>query len=287
MAARTPSTQNNSAPATHISRSQEKEIQQRLAAAEREHQVTVLLAVESGSRAWGFPSPDSDYDVRFVYAHPTEWYLSVDLEQKRDVIEYPILDEIDLAGWDLRKTLQLLRKSNPGIIEWLHSPITYRDDKQFRSHALELLPDLFRPQSGIHHYRRMAEKHYRQHLTRQRVALKKYLYALRPLLAAQWIQHHQEPAPLAFHTLLTLIDSQPVLETIHQLLDRKANSREMADTKPSQLLNRFIEEGLIQLEQVTTGRPTSAEAESVNHLFQTMLRQSVDIASASMSLITR
>ncbi|HEX8604694.1 MAG TPA: nucleotidyltransferase domain-containing protein, partial [Pseudoduganella sp.] len=84
-----------------------QEIMRRLAAAEREHGVRILLAVESGSRAWGFASPNSDYDVRFIYAHPPDWYQAVDLEEKRDVIEYPIVDDIDLNGWDVRKALRL------------------------------------------------------------------------------------------------------------------------------------------------------------------------------------
>lgn len=80
-------------------------ILQRLRDAEREHDVTILHAIESGSRAWGFASPDSDYDVRFIYAHPREWYLSFDVERRRDVIEYPITDEIDCGGWDINKVL--------------------------------------------------------------------------------------------------------------------------------------------------------------------------------------
>ena len=60
-----------------------------------------MYACESGSRAWGFASPDSDYDVRFLYVHNEDWYLSFDVEKQRDVIEYPIVDEIDCGGWDI------------------------------------------------------------------------------------------------------------------------------------------------------------------------------------------
>jgi len=91
---------------------------------ERAHNVTILYACESGSRAWGFASPDSDYDVRFVYVHRPAWYLTVD--PGRDVIELPITDELDINGWELRKTLRLLRKSNGTLLEWLHSPIVYQ-----------------------------------------------------------------------------------------------------------------------------------------------------------------
>ena len=104
-----------------------EDIQRRLTAAEIEHDVKVLYACESGSRAWGFASPDSDYDVRFIYAHKRDWYLSFDIERRRDVIEYPIVDDIDIGGWDIRKALYLFTRTNGALLEWLNSPIVYRD----------------------------------------------------------------------------------------------------------------------------------------------------------------
>src|SRR4030095_590913 len=101
-------------------------IRHKLADIERAEDVRILFAVESGSRAWGFPSPDSDYDVRFLYVHKADWYLSID--PRRDVIELPIEGEFDINGWDLRKALQLLIKSNPVLLEWLRSPVLYRGD---------------------------------------------------------------------------------------------------------------------------------------------------------------
>ena len=98
-----------------------------LANLEKEHQVKILFACESGSRAWGFPSQDSDYDVRFIYLHPQDWYLSIEVERKRDVIELPISDDLDITGWDLRKALQLFKKTNPPLLEWLGSPIIYAE----------------------------------------------------------------------------------------------------------------------------------------------------------------
>jgi predicted nucleotidyltransferase len=104
-----------------------EEILSRIIEIEDEEGVRIFFACESGSRAWGFPSSDSDYDVRFLYLHPTEWYLSVNLEHKRDVIERPISGDLDINGWDLRKALILLRKGNPPLMEWLGSPIIYRE----------------------------------------------------------------------------------------------------------------------------------------------------------------
>ena len=106
-------------------------INQALDHVEADDDVAILLAVESASRAWGFPSSDSDYDVRFVYVRPPDWYLSIDLEARRDVIEYPLKDNIDLSGWDLRKALRLFRKSNPPLLEWLQCPIVYRERCSF------------------------------------------------------------------------------------------------------------------------------------------------------------
>ncbi|MDO8433705.1 MAG: nucleotidyltransferase domain-containing protein, partial [Candidatus Binatus sp.] len=102
-------------------------IHQALESLEYAENMVVLLAVESGSRAWGFSSTDSDYDVRFIYIRRPEWYLSIDLENQRDVIEQPLADEIDLSGWDIRKALKLFHKSNPPLLEWLQCPVVYRE----------------------------------------------------------------------------------------------------------------------------------------------------------------
>lgn len=130
------------------------EIETRLAEMEAQEGVRVLYACESGSRAWGFPSTDSDYDVQFIYAHPVEWYLSV--QPRRDVIERPLNNLIDLSGWDIAKALVLLRKSNPPLLEWLQSPIVYMDDKDFIREITELLPAYYSPRNCLHHYLQIA-----------------------------------------------------------------------------------------------------------------------------------
>lgn len=170
------------------------EILRRIQGAEREHGVRVLLAVESGSRAWGFESPNSDYDVRFIYAHEVVWYLSVDLESKRDVIEYPIVDDIDLNGWDVRKALRLFARSNPAFVEWIQSPIVYMERGGFAASVRNLLPAVYSCISGVHHYRSMAQTNYRGYLKAGLVPLKKYFYVLRPLLSVRWLERHGKPA---------------------------------------------------------------------------------------------
>lgn len=134
-----------------------QEIRRRLGEAEREHDVKVIWAVESGSRAWGFASPNSDYDARFIYVNRPEWYLSVGLEEKRDVIEYPIVDELDVNGWDLRKALRLFWKSNPAFVEWIQSPIVYTELGSFAQQCQDLVPQVYSVESGIYHYRSMAK----------------------------------------------------------------------------------------------------------------------------------
>lgn len=157
------------------------EIEATLSRLEKEHSIKVLFACESGSRGWGFASPDSDYDVRFIYAHKVDWYLTV--FPGRDVIELPISDVYDVSRWDLRKALGLLRNGNATLVEWLSSPVIYAADQIFLKSVRDAAQQVDRPERAFHHYLHMAKKNYREHLRGETVRLKKYLYVLRPLLA--------------------------------------------------------------------------------------------------------
>jgi len=249
------------------------EIMRRLARAEEEHGVRILLAIESGSRAWGFASPNSDYDVRFIYAHAPRWYQAVDLEERRDVIEYAIVDDIDLNGWDVRKALRLMRKSNPAFVEWIQSPIRYLERGAFAAEARRRLPEAYSVTNGLYHYRSMARTNYRGHLREDQVRLKKYFYALRPLLAALWLERYGTPAPIEFDALLHLIEDRPaLLADIRDLQARKRVAPEawVGDAVPS--LNAFIEEALSRLD----GLRPDAEARgtalpALNTLFHRVL----------------
>ncbi len=234
-----------------IDESVRQEILRRIAAAEREHDVTVLYAVESGSRAWGFASPNSDYDVRFIYAHKPDWYLSVDLEAKRDVIEYPIVDEIDINGWDVRKALQLFNKSNPAIVEWLQSPLVYGDDGYFAAQLRPLLASGYSLNKGVYHYLHMARTNYRGYLKGSEVRLKKYFYVLRPLLAIRWLLAHRTVAPIEFARLLTMLTEEAVRTEVDKLLAVKMRSDELQTGPQVQVLNQFIETELARYEQFT------------------------------------
>jgi predicted nucleotidyltransferase len=267
-----------------ISKETRAEIMHRLGRTEEEHGVRILFAIESGSRAWGFASPDSDYDVRFVYTHEPSWYQAVDLEERRDVIEYPIVDDIDLNGWDARKALRLFWKSNPAFIEWIQSPITYMDNSAFRAGALGMLPDVYAPEKGVHHYRSMARTNYRGYLREARVPLKKYFYVLRPLLAARWVQETGVPPPIEFEGLLVLVDDQPtVVAAIHELLARKRDAPELGRSAAVPVLNGFIE---AELGKEPRGFPKSSRSPQImnrlNALFHHTLNEHGTIHARSM-----
>lgn len=249
------------------------EILRRIKAAEQEHNVKVLFAIESGSRAWGFASPNSDYDVRFIYMHPKDWYLTIDVEDKRDVIEYPIVDEIDINGWDIRKALKLLYRSNPAIVEWLQSPIVYVDDGIFAATARTLTPSVYSVERGIYHYRSMAKTNYRGYLQADVVPIKKYFYVLRPLLSIMWLEKNQKPAPIEFETLRELVSENTILNNeISALLERKKKSQEKEVAPAIRALNTFIENELERLEQgPTKEQDFERDISGLNTLFFSML----------------
>ncbi|NUT82938.1 nucleotidyltransferase domain-containing protein [Pseudomonas brassicacearum] len=247
-----------------------EEVQDRLRRAENEHEVKILLAVESGSRAWGFASPNSDYDARFIYVNKPEWYLSVGLEEQRDVIEYPIIDDMDINGWDLRKALRLFWKSNPGFVEWVQSTIVYERSGSFHERAKALLPQVYSVESGIYHYRSMAKTNYRGYLQAAEVPLKKYFYVLRPLLSVRWLERFDQPAPIEFDKLREVIDGEPGLHlAIDDLLAIKRASPEMGLSPQIMPIQKFIERELNRLEDI---KPTRSERKEVEPLLSELFR---------------
>ena len=175
-------------------------IRAELAQLARGHDVRVLLAVESGSRAWGFASPDSDYDVRFIYVHAPAWYFSV--FEGRDVIEAMLPGDLDLSGWELRKALRLFSKCNLSLNEWLGSPIVYDEVPELRAQLRGMLPRYFNPIAATHHYRSMADAALKENLSDGHIGIKKLFYVLRPLLACRWIANAHSQPPTAFAELV-------------------------------------------------------------------------------------
>lgn len=230
------------------------QIMAELAAIEARHQVTVLMACESGSRGWGFASPDSDYDVRFVYVHRLPWYLTVDAG--RDVIELPISGELDINGWDLRKALRLLRDSNPTLLEWLRSPIVYRWEADWADPLRGLAEQFFSPVRGYHHYVSMARKNLREHLYGEQVRYKKYLYVMRPLLAARWMREGRGAPPMRFAELASqTVTDAALLAEINALLDVKMRAGEAATSPRWEGVHRFIE---AELERALAHQPQAS-----------------------------
>jgi predicted nucleotidyltransferase len=236
-----------------------------------EEQVRILYACESGSRAWGFASPDSDYDVRFIYLRQTDDYLR--LHRKRDVIERPISDELDVSGWDLGKALLLLRKSNPPLLEWLKSPIIYTEEKKFSDAMRSLATDFYSPVSCRYHYLHMAELNFREYLRRDIVRTKKYFYVLRPVLACRWIERDLGLVPMEFDLLLEhTVDDKYLRKAIHHLLEIKKQVGEMADGPQIPEISSFLENEIPRLREVLPAAPTKPDGERLEVFFQTMLK---------------
>jgi predicted nucleotidyltransferase len=216
----------------------------RLRAAEAEHEIRIVYACESGSRAWGFASPDSDYDVRFIYAHEEDWYLSFDIERRRDVIEYPILDEIDCGGWDVRKALYLFTRTNGALLEWLNSPIKYIEVDGFAETLRKIAPKYLNTTALCYHYSHMARSNAREYLFQDKVKLKKYFYVLRPLLAIRCIEFGLGVPPVEFEKLVEIAAPAEIRPGIAQLLELKRKTPELGLGNPIPEIGDFITKDL-------------------------------------------
>lgn len=194
---------------------------------EKLYHVKVLLAVESGSRAWGFESQNSDWDVRFIYVHRPEWYFRI--EDQRDVIEHMYNDDVDLVGWELRKALGLLRRCNPSLLEWIHSPLTYEVDAEFYRRVLAVEKDFFNPVKCMYHYNRIYNKHNERYLHFKAFHMKRFLYYLRGVLACQWIERYSSIPPVRFQELVdAIVDDETIRNQIGQLVKIKKSGSESA-----------------------------------------------------------
>ena len=211
---------------------------QKLKKLEQKENIRILHAVESGSRAWGFASTDSDYDVRFIYVRNPEYYLK--LEKTKDVIELPINDELDINGWDLNKALRLLYKSNPTLFEWLNSPIVYCKT-DFSDKIRPLMNEYFNSSTGIYHYLGMAKSDYIANFrNKDEVKAKKYFYILRSLFACRWIMDKQCPPPVPFSELKDIYIDKSIENDVDYLLDIKLNSPEIKIIPKIESINDYI-----------------------------------------------
>lgn len=248
-------------------------ILEQLRVLEAQENVRVVYACESGSRAWGFPSADSDYDVRFLYIHPLDWYLSID--EQRDVIERPIDGGLDITGWEVKKTLKLFRKSNPPLYEWLGSPIVYLEPFSLAARLRDLATVYYSPTACIYHYLHMAQGNFRQYLKGEQVWLKKYFYVLRPILAINWIEQGYGVAPTAFGTLVDrIVTSQPLRSEIEQLIDLKRKEAELDNGPRIPVISEFIEGEMARLEAIHPEyKGVAAPMEELDRIFRDMLKE--------------
>lgn len=230
---------------------------------EEAEDVRVLLAVESGSRAWGFESPDSDFDVRFVYVRPVEYYLR--LQSTRDVLEWRLDEVLDVSGWDLDKALRLMRGANPSLFEWLASPIVYAEDSAFAA-VRDLAADCFSPVSSAHHYLSMvrtnmsgltgttrkadeADRTDQAAVAGETIRLKKCLYAMRAILACRWVVAERVPVPMLFRDLVDAQLEASMRGLVDELLEAKAVAGERDDYPRIPALSTWAAGAVVELEE--------------------------------------
>ena len=247
---------------------------------EREYEVKILYACESGSRTWGLASKNSDYDVRFLYIHKLDWYLSID--SYRDVIELPNHDSlsipihpsIDMSGWELTKALRLFRKSNPPMLEWLQSNIIYYQSYSTINKMRSLENEIFSSTALIHHYVNMAKRNLKNYLLEQNVKIKNYFNVLRPILSAKWVQTYQTIPPVQFDRLMsTLVPKSPLREDILELVHQKQSGRELETVPQVKTIHYFLEQEIneIELYVKTLSKQQTDPTPLLNNIFRETL----------------
>jgi predicted nucleotidyltransferase len=251
-------------------------IDARLQSIAEQETARVLLAVESGSRAWGFPSPDSDYDCRFIYARRRDAYLG--LYSPREVIEFPIDANLDVNGWDLAKALRLLLKGNAVVIEWLTSPYVYAGSDTFRQQALALARQVAHPRAVARHYLHLGERQRRTYFAdTHAVEIKKLFYALRPALALRWLRTHpgEAVAPMHFPTLVTQSElPADITRIVEDLLARKAVTRELGTGELPRPIGSLIDAEFTTAREIwpsSPWRPEVAMVAAADELFRSWL----------------
>lgn len=250
-------------------------IRQKLREIEAANQVKILYAVESGSRAWGFASPDSDYDVRYVFIRPIKDYLRID--PLPDHIDGPLDEVQDYSGWDVKKALGLLGKSNPSLLEWLHSPVVYAQTAAWR-HFADCADAYFSVERNLHHQYASAHSTWRNFLQGEQVRLKKYLYALRPLLCFRYVEQYRKVAPVPFDELCAAVLPDSMRGAVDDLLAQKKQAREKETAPRIPELDAYLLAEFAHAEQVLEALPNPAAPDlgRLNVIFQTMLAETSD-----------
>lgn len=240
---------------------------------EKEKDVRILYACETGSRAWGFPSPDSDYDVRFIYMHKRDWYLS--LFDRKDTIEY-IDGELDITGWDLKKSLGLLKKSNTPLIERFQSPVTYFSDEGFKEEFKKLVKLYYSPIAVFYHHFSLAQKFQEEMKEKTQVKLKSYFYLIRSLLSCHWVTKDASVLPMDIEGLMSIIDCKKAGQ-LRELIKLKATVGEKYLHKREEKLDEWIKGLFSQLEKYKSGLGVNeADISTMNEFFLKMVNTNAD-----------
>ncbi len=224
---------------------------------EAKKNIKILLACETGSRAWGFPSPNSDYDIRLIYVHKKDWYLS--LSNKKDSIELMFENnDIDISGWELKKSLQLLKKSNAPLLERIQSSIIYSADKEFISDILNVSSSYYSKIATMHHYLSMAKKIKSEIEEKKEYKLKKLFYALRTATVCKWIIEKEKMPPIDFTKIyLNLSLDKKIIQNIESLIELKKTKNESYLHQGESLIFSFIEDCIMQADEIKLSLPAA------------------------------
>lgn len=245
-------------------------ILEKLLEIERRDQVTILYAAESGSRAWGFDSANSDYDCRFIFKRSLPEYIRVG-NPRRDVIQLPIENGLDVNGWDVAKSLGLLAKSNPALMEWLFSPIVYLENGSHAGRMRKYISEHFSNRASSYHYLQMAKGNYSRYIKNQEQVLrKKYLYVLRPLLCLEWIKSKSTPPPVNLKECLDGLKITPeVFHASEKLLEEKFLGEELCIGRHDEILDSYINQALDNFDAwimtSPVNKPDYKELDSILH----------------------
>lgn len=245
-------------------------IKEKLTQIEQRENIRILYACESGSRAWGFASPDSDYDVRFIFVRPVEDYLRV--KELPDYIDAELNELYDINGWDLKKFFKQLYKSNPVLFEWENSPIVYRTTQEWES-VKAIMKEYVLQVAMIHHYRGMAKSNVRSNFSTTEVVLKKYLYVLRPILACVWIMQKHTVPPTEFSKLVEEVLPDELKPSVNALLEVKMISSEKNKGSRISQIDSFIEAKLNEATMFPVVDEEQENYEKLDKLFLEIVRQ--------------
>ena len=248
----------------------EELVQMKLKEIEEQENVRILHAIESGSRAWGFASPDSDYDVRFIYLRPMNYYLG--LQAKKDFIDWELDETLDINGWDLSKALQHFHKSNATLFEWANSPVVYYTSPEWVQ-IRQVAGTYFSCKSALYHYYGTASSNYKEHLTNDLVKYKKYFYVLRPLLACKWIEQKKCPPPVLFNELVDEVLEEDMKPVVFDLLQKKVQMAEADKAPRIETLDDYIVGHLEYFKQLASSMADDRNSDwtTLNKVFLEML----------------